>query len=139
MDDTPESLRNQRDLLADALGKLLVGIGLTRADAPLTGPMLLLAAETAIEHLADEKLTDADQRDVKPDHDQLDFMQRLKAAVWMVGNMDTAEDKAAWLRTFEPVWKEVAADGKNVQAYANAMFAADHVKPERDPAPGTSS
>ena len=26
----------------------------------------------------------------------LTFEQRLKAAVWMVGNMDTHEDKAAW-------------------------------------------
>lgn len=43
-------MTNQRDLLARALGDLLVAIGMTRADAPLTGPELLLAAETAIEH-----------------------------------------------------------------------------------------
>lgn len=49
MDDTIESLRNQRNLLADALGRLLVSIGMTRADAPMTGPELLLAAETAID------------------------------------------------------------------------------------------
>lgn len=49
MDDTIESLRNQRNLLADALGRLLVSIGMTRADAPLTGSELLLATETAID------------------------------------------------------------------------------------------
>ena len=47
--DTIESLRHQRDLLGDALGRLLVAIGMTRADAPLTGPELLLAAETYID------------------------------------------------------------------------------------------
>lgn len=42
---------HQRNLLAQALGKLLVAIGMTRPDAPLTGPELLLAAETAIESM----------------------------------------------------------------------------------------
>jgi hypothetical protein len=49
MQDTLESLRTQRNLLGEALGKLLVAYGVTRADVPLTGPELLLAAETAIE------------------------------------------------------------------------------------------
>lgn len=43
------SLRNQRDLLAAALGKVLIHYGIVRADAELTGPELLLAAETAVE------------------------------------------------------------------------------------------
>jgi hypothetical protein len=44
-----DGLRNQRDLLAAALGKVLVHYGIVRADAELTGPELLLAAETAVE------------------------------------------------------------------------------------------
>lgn len=49
MDDTINSLRHQRDLLADALGRLLQASGVTRTGAALTGPELLLAAETAID------------------------------------------------------------------------------------------
>jgi hypothetical protein len=47
--------------------------------------------------------------------------QRLKAAVWMVGNNDTPEDKRAWWASFGRVWDEVATD-PDVQNYANAMF-----------------
>lgn len=49
----------------------------------------------------------------------LDEIRQLRAAVWMVGNMDTDEDKAAWWRTFDPVWKEVA-EHYGVQAQADA-------------------
>lgn len=45
--DTIESLRHQRNLLAEALGRVLIFHGVIRADAALTGPELLLAAETA--------------------------------------------------------------------------------------------
>lgn len=49
----------------------------------------------------------------------MDEIRRLRAAVWMVGNMDTDEDKRAWWRTFDPVWKEVA-EHHGVQAQADA-------------------
>lgn len=49
--DTIESLRHQRDLLAQTLGNLLVAMNVIRSDVCLTGPELLLTAETAIEHL----------------------------------------------------------------------------------------
>ena len=49
MDDTLESLRHQRNLLAAALGNVLGAYGVIRRDAPMTAPELLLAAETAIE------------------------------------------------------------------------------------------
>lgn len=51
----------------------------------------------------------------------LTLEQRLKAAVWMVGNMDTPEDKAAWWEDFGELWNEVAAD-PDVQKYADEMF-----------------
>jgi hypothetical protein len=56
---------------------------------------------------------------------ELDFTKRLMAAVWMVGNMDTEQDKAAWWANFEPLWNEVAQD-PHVQEYADAAFAAAH-------------
>lgn len=49
------SVTNQRDLLAQALGKLLVAQGMVRPDAQLTGPELLLAADTAIEGIQQHK------------------------------------------------------------------------------------
>jgi hypothetical protein len=49
MDDTIESLRHQRNLLAEALGNVLVHYRVIRPNAELTGPMLLLAAEAACE------------------------------------------------------------------------------------------
>lgn len=50
----------------------------------------------------------------------LTFEQRLKAAVWMVGNMDTDEDKAAWWRDYGDLFKEVSGD-PDVQRYADEM------------------
>jgi len=47
--ETVESLRHQRNLLAEALGKLLQACGVTCTDAALTGPELLMAAEMATE------------------------------------------------------------------------------------------
>lgn len=47
--ETKETLLHQRQLLAEALGKLLVYYKVIRADAQLTGPELLLAVETALE------------------------------------------------------------------------------------------
>lgn len=54
----------------------------------------------------------------------MDEIRRLRAAVWMVGNMDTDQDRAAWWSTFDPVWKEVAENhGVQAQADADAMSA----------------
>lgn len=60
--------------------------------------------------------------------DELTLEQRLKAAVWMVGNNDTAEDKRAWWASFGRLWDEVSTD-PNVQNYANAMFGKDSSPP----------
>lgn len=43
----------QRDLMAQALGEVLVAVGMVRADAWLTGPELLLAAETYTQAASD--------------------------------------------------------------------------------------
>jgi hypothetical protein len=54
----------------------------------------------------------------------LDEIRRLRAAVWMVGNMDTDQDKAAWWSTFDAVWKDVAQNhGVQAQADADIMSA----------------
>lgn len=45
-----KEMQHQRDMLASALGELLVSIGLVSSDVPLTGPDLLLAADTAAAH-----------------------------------------------------------------------------------------
>lgn len=45
-----KQLRHERDLLADALGRVLVASGATE-DQPLTGPQLLLLADDYIAHL----------------------------------------------------------------------------------------
>lgn len=50
--ETVETLRHQRDTLADALFRLLVAQGVLRTDIGMDGPQLLLAVETAIEHLS---------------------------------------------------------------------------------------
>lgn len=44
--ETLETAQRQRGLLAEALGKVLVAAGMVRADAAMTGPELLLAADT---------------------------------------------------------------------------------------------
>ena len=64
-----------------------------------------------------------------------DFVERLKAAVWMVGNMDTPQDKAAWWATFDPLWKEVAQDPR-VQDYADREFHRAHEARQRGAAGG---
>lgn len=65
---------------------------------------------------------------------ELTLEQKLKAAVWMIGNIETPEDKAAWWQTYGDLWNEVAADGENTQAVANSMsVAAQAVSPK--PAP----
>lgn len=56
MDDTIEKLRHQKNMLADGLGNLLIAMGMIRPDTAMTGPELLLAAETAAEHAAAERL-----------------------------------------------------------------------------------
>jgi hypothetical protein len=53
-DKTLEMALHQRDLLAKSLGELLVAMGVTRADAPLTGLELLCAADAAILNLRSE-------------------------------------------------------------------------------------
>lgn len=70
---------------------------------------------------ADATTTGAASAVHAPTGEDLNFEQRLLAAVWMVGNMDTPEDKAAWWATFRSTWEEVAADGRNAQGYADAM------------------
>jgi hypothetical protein len=58
---------------------------------------------------------------------RMPLAQRLKAAVWMVGNMDTPDDKAAWWLTFGDLFKEIAADPQ-AQKYADAMTQDDALK-----------
>ncbi len=55
--DTVNQITRQRDLLAEALARLLVSMGLVREDAAahMSGPELLLAADTAIEHMDEQK------------------------------------------------------------------------------------
>lgn len=54
-------------------------------------------------------------------HDR-EFVDKLMAAVWMVGNMDTQQDRAAWWRTFGAVWQEVADHhGDKAQAVADQL------------------
>jgi len=50
--------------------------------------------------------------------DEAPLIERLMAAVWMVGNMDTAHDKAAWWADYRAVWDEVAKEPR-VQAWAD--------------------
>lgn len=50
----------------------------------------------------------------------LTFEQRLKAAVYMAGNLDTEQDKDAWWRDFRALHMEVSAD-PDVQRYADEM------------------
>jgi hypothetical protein len=57
----------------------------------------------------------------------IDYMSRLKAAVWMVGNIDTQVDKAQWWKNFDPTWHEVSMDPE-VQYYADVMFQAPKVE-----------
>ena len=47
------------------------------------------------------------------------LIERLMAAVWMMGNVDTDEDKARWWRTFGATWDEVAQRGVEAQAWAD--------------------
>ena len=45
----PQSAEHQRDLLGEALGMVLIKVGMLRADAQISGPELLMAAETFCE------------------------------------------------------------------------------------------
>jgi ADP-ribose pyrophosphatase YjhB (NUDIX family) len=36
-------------------------------------------------------------------------VEDLRLAVWMVGNMDTPEDKTQWWKTFRPTWDQAAS------------------------------
>lgn len=38
------------------------------------------------------------------------LIDRLKVAVWMVGNMDTKEDQDQWWKNFGDLWEEIAED-----------------------------
>lgn len=60
--ETLDQLRNQRDLLAEALGKLLQAYGIVRPDIAMTGPELLMAAEEATAWQSSQTL----QPDVAP-------------------------------------------------------------------------
>ena len=55
----------------------------------------------------------------------LTLEQRLKAAVWMVGNNDTKEDCDAWWRTFGKLWIEIAND-PDIQKYADEAEKGKH-------------
>ena len=57
--DENARLTHERNQLGEALGKLLVAIGLTRADAPMTGPQLLLAADDAARCFKDTEAENA--------------------------------------------------------------------------------
>lgn len=60
------------------------------------------------------------------------LIERLKAAVWMVGNMDTEQDKAAWWATFGPLWEEIGQDPR-VQDWADREAAKKYPPlPQRD-------
>jgi hypothetical protein len=50
------------------------------------------------------------------------LLRRLKGAVWMVGNIDTDEDLAAWWRDFDTLFVEVSQDPA-CQSYAEAEAA----------------
>lgn len=58
--ETLASAQHQRQLLATALGEVLVAAGMVRADAPMTGPELLMAADTfvnpGVDQFAGQKL-----------------------------------------------------------------------------------
>jgi hypothetical protein len=54
---------------------------------------------------------------------ELDEIRQLRAAVWMVGNMDTEHDRAAWWCTFGGLWAQVAREhGEQAQQDADAMW-----------------
>jgi hypothetical protein len=64
-------------------------------------------------------IADSDVHKLVAEIDRLREMnERLMAAVWMVGNMDTEHDKRAWWATFDPLWKEVAQEPR-VQEWAD--------------------
>ena len=46
--------------------------------------------------------------------------QCLMAAVFMVGNMDTEEDKARWWKSYGKLW-QIVASTPNVQEWANTV------------------
>jgi hypothetical protein len=48
-----------------------------------------------------------------------DRIAELEAAVWMVGNNDTPEDKARWWKNFGHIWKSCAR--KEVQKKADKI------------------
>lgn len=54
-----------------------------------------------------------------------DFVERLQTAAWMVGNMDTPEDKAALWAIFRPLFDEVAQDPM-AQDHADREFKRQH-------------
>lgn len=54
----------------------------------------------------------------------LTYQQKLVAAVWMVGNMDTDEDKRQWWHNFGELWQHIADNEPEAQAYADRMFRA---------------
>lgn len=53
----------------------------------------------------------------------MDEIRQLRAAVWMVGNMDTEHDRAAWWRTFGALREQVSREhGEQAQQDADAMW-----------------
>ena len=53
--ETAKQLKHERDLLGEALGKILIAADVVREDANLTGPMLLCIAEDYTDHLNQAK------------------------------------------------------------------------------------
>jgi hypothetical protein len=49
--------------------------------------------------------------------------QKLIAAVWMVGNIDTDEDRRSWWNTFGPLWQSISDNEPEAQIWADQMFA----------------
>jgi len=48
----------------------------------------------------------------------MNYIDQLKVAVFMVGNIDTPQDKAQWWKNFDHLWNQVAQD-PNLEALLN--------------------
>ena len=48
--------------------------------------------------------------------DELSLIDRLKLAVWMLGNVDTEEDKAQWWKNYGQLWEEISEDACKIAA-----------------------
>ena len=51
---------------------------------------------------------------------KLPLIDRLKLAVWMVGNIDTEDDKDSWWLTYNDLWEEIKEDACEIAKRVNA-------------------